>query len=125
MGLLDFTFPAVPIRGEERHLGTAPTPQGVVVRGLDIKIKDVRVEYPDRPESHGHPLMLMRVEVSVPHRDTGTPISVSMQRHMLADMGEANAVRTLLAELLLHELDECIYVRGERVFDPHKSDGTP
>jgi hypothetical protein len=29
-------------------------------------------------------------------------------------------VRKLIQELLLHELDECLLVSGQRIFDPHK-----
>jgi hypothetical protein len=32
---------------------------------------------------------------------------------------EVEAVRTALIEAMTHEINECLYVDGDRIFDPH------
>lgn len=60
----------------------------------------------------------------VPHRDTGETICIRSN-----DLGESifsayadpvEYVREALQRFVLHELDECLYVDGERRWDPHK-----
>ncbi len=69
--------------------------------------------------------VVMYGRMKIRHRDTGIDdyINVSRQVHVGSNYDEESIARTaygICKELLLHELDECFYVNGVRIFDPHK-----
>jgi hemerythrin superfamily protein len=58
-------------------------------------------------------------------RDSGIKISLLHKRIVRKNKINsptklANKLRELMKYLLDHEVDEMIYVRGQRIFDPHK-----
>jgi hypothetical protein len=63
--------------------------------------------------------------VSVPERDGGPPSTLNFDRILPIDaLGDFNMtapelLRSLLLELVRHEVDEGILVDGVRLFDPH------
>jgi hypothetical protein len=53
-------------------------------------------------------------------RDTSKPIKLFLYYSYSKDQySEVDAIRTALVESMTHEIDECLYVGGDRVFDPH------
>ncbi len=71
------------------------------VDGLSV---NVTVKVIDRSSSRREPLLLSR--------------AVQCQKG-LDDKGFARFVRECVAWLMMHELDECLHVNGERLTDPH------
>lgn len=61
------------------------------------------------------------VTIDVPDRVTGQVLRGA--KHFLFDRSDrrelALHIRRAVRELLLHEIDESIYIDGERIFDPH------
>jgi hypothetical protein len=63
-----------------------------------------------------------RVTVAFPTkcRDTGNPIKLYLYySYGRPQYTKLEAIRTALIESMTHEIDECLYVDGDRVFDPH------
>lgn len=63
-----------------------------------------------------------RITVVMPcnDRDNGDPIKLFLYFSYGKDYyTEAEAIRTALVETMTHEIDECLHVNGDRVFDPH------
>lgn len=63
-----------------------------------------------------------RIVIAMPCRDRimGNSIELFLYYSYGKDYyTEAEAVRTALVETMTHEIDECLYVNGDRVFDPH------
>ncbi len=62
----------------------------------------------------------------VPDRNTGKPIAVTFTTQVTAeiwdngDAAKAHSIRAAIRGWLVHEIDEHIYVNGEREYDPHK-----
>lgn len=53
-------------------------------------------------------------------RDHGNPMELFLYfSYLKENYTKAQAVRTALIEAMTHEVDECLYVNGDRVFDPH------
>jgi hypothetical protein len=72
----------------------------------------------------GTPHGTLTITGNVPDRSDGTPIQVRLARQVdsvdwASDSGRARMLRNAIAEYLLHELDEHIYVDGRREFEPH------
>lgn len=69
------------------------------------------------------------VQLEVKDRETGLDNGVTMRhlhserawRSMSPDL-RARLVFDMCREALRHELEECYYVDGERVYDPHKAE---
>lgn len=67
----------------------------------------------------------LRVELTVPCRETGEMIKVATERpvqpqYLLTVAEAADIVRDLVRIALLHEIDEAISINGQRVFNPHE-----
>lgn len=63
-----------------------------------------------------------RIQISFPtaDRDNGKPIKLFLYYSYSKDQyTKIEAIRTALIESLTHEVDECLYTEGNRVFDPH------
>lgn len=63
-----------------------------------------------------------RIQVAFPtaDREDGKPIKLFLYYSYSKDLySEAEAIRTALVESMIHEIDECLYVAGDRIFDPH------
>lgn len=63
-----------------------------------------------------------RIQVSFlcADRDDGKPVELFLYYSYGKDQySKVEAIRTALIESLTHEIDECLFVEGERVFDPH------
>ncbi len=100
--------------------------------GLEVDVSRFRV---DGIELYVSPDLAMyatkvRAVLRVPDRDHGGPSAI-WQSHAFAEhaMGLQSMrgtlireVRRMLREALLRELDECLLIDGERVFDPHKDE---
>lgn len=64
------------------------------------------------------------VELLVPDRDTGEPLVITFKtasfiQDGLAPDAAALIMREALAEVMIHEMCEHLYLHGQRVFDPH------
>lgn len=55
-------------------------------------------------------------------RETGAPLRITFIDPLRGETPRErlNAIREMLIAIATHEIDECLMVRGERVFDPHK-----
>jgi hypothetical protein len=63
-----------------------------------------------------------RITVAFPtqDRDEDKPIKLYLYySYGRPQYTKLEAIRTALIESMTHEIDECLYVEGERVFDPH------
>lgn len=62
----------------------------------------------------------VRVVMQVRERDSGSELEVASD-NFVTDSGLDffRQVRQLVIDHIAHELDECFYVDGERMFDPH------
>jgi hypothetical protein len=63
-----------------------------------------------------------RIQVAFPttDRDNGNPIKLYLYYSYGKDYySRVEAIRTALIESLTHEVDECLYLNGDRIFDPH------
>ena len=74
------------------------------------------------------PLIQVVFDSYVPCRDTGHPINVqhmhTLSPNVVYDREMVmRAVRAFLGSVLLHELDEALWVDGVRKWDPHRGDG--
>lgn len=83
------------------------------------KIRVLVVESPDTEA------VMVSVAASIACRDTGLPGYVSRTEH-LSYVVAGNPrnlkaqIRATIAEVILHELDECLYIDGERLCaEPH------
>lgn len=84
----------------------------VELKGFPLNIKYLVEEYD----------YCYRVQVWFPTscRDTSKPIELFLYYSYSKDRySELEAVRTALIESMTHEIDECLLLNGERVFDPH------
>lgn len=64
-----------------------------------------------------------RVQVwfSASDREKGDPIELHIYFSYPKDnYTKVEAIRAALIEATTHEIDECLYLDGRRVFDPHK-----
>jgi len=65
---------------------------------------------------------IYRVIVAMPcsDRENGEPIKLFLYFSYDKEyFTETEAVRTALIETMTHEIDECLYVGDDRIFDPH------
>lgn len=86
---------------------------------MEIKLKDFPIPLEYWVEEYDYSY---RITVAMPckDRDEGDPIKLFLYFTYDKDYyTEVEAVREALAETMLHEIDECLYVDGDRVFDPH------
>ena len=63
-----------------------------------------------------------RITVAFPctDRDNGKPIKLFLYYSYLKELySKPEAIRLALNESLAHEIDECLYMDGKRIFDPH------
>lgn len=93
------------------------------VSGFDMH--DVRVSV----TASAHDGVDIRCECMVRGRDTGDNSPLTHRERVDARAWtdgspgfRANVVRRVLLQMLAHELDECLLVEGERLFDPHKTE---
>ena len=90
-----------------------------------LKIESVRVDFTiDRDLPW---LGRFTVRVRVPNRETGESIEVRLGSSYpleCSDEDLAQLVHATVAEALVHELDECFFVNGVRVYDPHSTSGS-
>lgn len=85
----------------------------------NVKLKDFPIPLEYWVEEYDYSY---RITVAMPctDRDKGDPIKLFLYFTYDKDYyTEVEAVREALAETMLHEIDECLYVDGDRVFDPH------
>lgn len=77
--------------------------------------------------TRGHGGVEVRAHLPVPERDSGTPLVINfvftmpMEHLVRIDEGDfLNVVRKqVLYRMIMHEMDEAISVRGQRLWDPH------
>lgn len=56
-------------------------------------------------------------------RDLDKPMELFLYfSYLKENFTKAEAIRTALVEAMTHEIDECLYVNQQRVFDPHDPD---
>lgn len=63
-----------------------------------------------------------RIQIAFPcnDRENGDPIKLFLYYSYGKDQySKLEAIRTALIESMTHEIDECLYVNDDRVFDPH------
>lgn len=63
-----------------------------------------------------------RIQVAFPctDREDGKPIKLFLYySYDKEQYSRLEAIRTALIESLTHEIDECLFVNGQRIFDPH------
>lgn len=66
---------------------------------------------------------IYQINVSIPMtcRDSGNPGRIFHTRtYFKEDISLPEAIRETIKWILAHEVDECLLVNGERIFDPHK-----
>jgi hypothetical protein len=53
-------------------------------------------------------------------RDYGKPMELFLYfSYLKENYSKAQAIRTALVEAMTHEIEECLYANGDRIFDPH------
>lgn len=97
-----------------------------------IELRGFRIDRLVIGEYRAYETAAQRVNISarVADRDTGLPAYIANSNLVFDDapvfrgdvLERARFVRRLLLDMLAHELDECLYVNGERIFDPHKGE---
>jgi hypothetical protein len=63
-----------------------------------------------------------RIQIAFPtaDRDNGKPIKLFLYySYGRPQYSKVEAIRTALVEAMTHEIDECLYLNGNRLFDPH------
>lgn len=68
-----------------------------------------------------------KIQVSFPtkDRDEGKPMRLFLYfSYLKENYTQAEALRTALIESMTHEIEECLYENGKRIFDPHNSMNT-
>lgn len=107
-----------------RHTVSAParTGKGVEVAAFSFTLESVETRIVPK---YGRDLIEVDALATILDRDTGRPIPLRFREQYPAEMGGARAVRLAVHTMVCHEADECIYVHGERVYDPHKGDVRP
>jgi hypothetical protein len=106
------------------HALLSEAPEERDVRGFEIT--ELRYSERENPDTH---TMELCVHMTTRDRSTGVrgPLasieSVSLDYWEQMSLGaRAAEARRAVLNALQHELDECFYVRGVRVYDPHKED---
>ena len=60
------------------------------------------------------------IDFQTADRDNGKPIHLFLYYSYGKDQyTRLEAIRTALIESMTHEIDECLYVDNDRIFDPH------
>lgn len=63
-----------------------------------------------------------KVTIAVKTKDRDTGGEMKLYLYFSYDRErypKVEAIRTALIEAMTHEIDECLYVDGDRIFDPH------
>ena len=62
----------------------------------------------------------IQVSMATHDRDKGDPIELFLYfSYLKENYSRVEAIRTALIEAMTHEIDECLYVNNQRIFDPH------
>lgn len=105
------------------HLGSNPSaPARFVIIMSIIKLKGFPVPLEYFVEEFDY---TYRIQIAFPtkDRDKDGPLKLFLYYSYSKDQfSELEAIRTALIESMTHEIDECLYVNDERVFDPHDID---
>jgi len=61
----------------------------------------------------------VQIHTEIISRDTGKPMALYFSNDFPVGRPDAACIRELLIEAVRHEIEECIFVDGVRVWDPH------
>lgn len=101
-----------------------------VLASIDFSRFPVPIRFSWRFEEEITESLVLKFEMPVFDRDTGKPSRISTVRsisvrdlpYILKLKHLVGLVREEVRKTLLHEIDECFLVGGERVFDPHRGE---
>jgi hypothetical protein len=143
MDVVDFNYSRMPTYGMDRKASATATMRihhppeptffstrvdgapSIELRGFPAEIH-VAIDPPNTPETRTLTRMV-KVEMQVRHRDTGERTRIVIANSFPDDLDKdpralADFVRYMVREALLHELDECLYLDGKRLNDPHANE---
>lgn len=86
----------------------------IEIKNFEITFKSYRIEKIDN-------LKVVYLEFWNLERDSGERALMTTQYAVNPDMNDFDAVRTAMRLAMEHEIDECLYLDGVRVNDPHKN----
>jgi hypothetical protein len=109
----EFRVPCTPVQSD------LPVLRGMELRGVIFGwITDVAVRA--CPPEDGEDMSAIVVYGVVPNRDDPTEkIPLTTMKYIHTRDVTRRAVRDVILGMITHEMDECIYVDEERIFDPH------
>ena len=92
------------------------------VEGFGFTVKEVKIDRGNpfdffRAPPSGFKRVLIHTEII--SRDTGKPMALYFSNDFPVGRPDAACIRELLIEAVRHEIEECIFVDGVRVWDPH------
>jgi hypothetical protein len=99
-----------------------PTLQAFSFKVVSLTVEQEDGLFIDDEGRRHHGRVTVTVRALVLDRETGGALPLVFSRMFAIAEGKTQAqmVRELMLEAVAHEIDECIYVDGQRVFDPHK-----
>jgi hypothetical protein len=89
------------------------------VKGFGFTVKNVQITRGGDMWGTRPGIKSVQIHAEINSRETGAPMALYFRNDFPETRPDAACIRELLIEAVRHEIEECIFVDGVRVWDPH------